>query len=298
MSGVDKPPEPEDYVKGAYAQFCDLMNNTQLDTIRDHIHHYSIESLLGFSYWLHRRVGQTYNDLEYSKSHRLGYFAHTTFTNNMVLCYSSFLALERGLYGPCAANMRPVLESIPKMFYLSYHPDKLLHVLSKDLISGIRDHDEKKRTLEEFRSQHPTYDDFDVDKMIEEVKKKYTFKYFLKAMYFEETASKIEKLYRYLNSNVHPSLLNNTYNYNKESTDMAFVHVKMMLFYNIAIEVDCHMQIKAGVDFPFKKSHEFLNRTGVDLSSKPHMYLLPDNPDLADAANDHLVWSKNRSPHT
>lgn len=278
--------------QSAHARFCAAIQNTQLGTIHGHIRHCSsVDSLLGFTCWLNERVAPTYNDPKYAESNPFGYLAHNTFTNNMMLCHTASLSLERSLYGPCAAVLRPVLESLPKMFYLSYNPGELLRVLAKDRISGIRGRVEQKRELGILRSQNTVHGWFDVDKMIADIKK-YNAGYFRQAMYSEETAFRVKRLYQHLSRAVHPDLHNHTYHYNKHTTDKGFQYVEFMLFYNIVMEVDCHMQIEGVAGFPFKESLEFLNRAMADIARDGALLLLPDHPDLADAAGNHVTLAR------
>lgn len=276
----------------AHTRFCAAMQNTQLGTIRDHIRPCSsVDSLLGFTYWLNEQVAPTYNDPKYAESHPFGYLAHTTFTNNMMLCHVASLSLERALYGPCAAALRPVLESLPKLFYLSYNPGELLHVLAADSLSGIRKPEEQKLKLEILRSQNTVHGWFDVDKTIAKTKK-YNAGYFRQKMYSEETASRIKDLYQHLSSAVHPDLRNHTYRYDKVMTDKGFQHLEFMLFYNIVMEVDCHMQIDGAACFPFEKSREFLNRALADIARDGAFFLTPDHQDLAGAAGNHVTLAR------
>lgn len=139
------------YSGSAYVRWCSKISNMQLMTIRDHIGRYStVESLLGFSDSLNERMMPVYNDSEYKESHPFGYLAHVMFSNNMTQCHASLYSLERSLYNPCAANLRSIWESLPKMFYLSHNTSELPYVVAKDHVNGMREDYQKKQALEQF----------------------------------------------------------------------------------------------------------------------------------------------------
>ena len=264
------------------------MSNTQRQTIHDHSDHCTaVESLLGFSYWLNERVTPIYNDSKHAESHKIGYFAHVTFTNNMVLCYSSLLSLERSLYGPCAATMRPVWESFPKIFYLSYNQEDLFPVLLKDQIPYTQNLKDKKRAVENFLARHTVYGECDIDETIANIKK-YTRQYFLKSLYSKPTISNVNRIYSRLSNAVHANLGNHTYNYDKSTTDVAFLQLELMLFHNIIIEVECNLPNKRTPGFPYKESLEFLNGVWADMSRDKTLLMLPDRPGLDNTAANHI----------
>ncbi|MCH7649377.1 MAG: hypothetical protein IIA83_12340, partial [Thaumarchaeota archaeon] len=139
----------------SYTEFCNKNMNIQLQTIKDNIHHYPIiEDLLGFHYWLDSKIGPIYNETtDYDVQHISEAFIHITFSHNLLSFYTIFLTLERNLLHQVSTHMRTVIESIPKMCYLSFYPSDINDIIIKDRISGIRDLEEKKKELEKFKSE-------------------------------------------------------------------------------------------------------------------------------------------------
>ena len=87
-----------DYFK-SYNEFCNKNMNIQLQTIKDQIYHYPIiEDLLGFHYWLDKKLGPIYNDTKsYDIEHISEAFTHISFSHNILSFYTTLLTLERNL---------------------------------------------------------------------------------------------------------------------------------------------------------------------------------------------------------
>jgi len=273
-----------DYYK-SYDEFCNKNMNIQLQTIKDQIYHYPIiEDLLGFYYWLDEKVGPIYNDTQsYDIEHISEAFTHISFSHNILSFYTIFLTLERNLLHQTKTHMRTILESIPKMNYLAFYPDNINDIIIRDRISGIRNTEDKKNELEKFKTetQISIFKNFNSDEVLERIKGKYYFNWYLDQIYADHTKKPMNILYHDLSNSIHSSLLRPQIKYDKELTDKVLRDVELLLFYNLLAEVEGHKRMISANLFPIKESTEFLEKMRAILVTDGKLpSLFPDHPDI------------------
>lgn len=269
----------------SYTEFCNKNMNIQLQTIKDNIHHYPItEDLLGFHYWLDDKVGPIYNEMTgYDVQHISEAFIHITFSHNILSFYMIFLALERNLVHQAKTHMRTILESIPKMCYLAFYPSDINDIIIKDRISGIRNLEEKKNELEKFKTETrlPVFKNFNSDEVLEKIKGKYFFKWYLDQVYADQTKKSMNVLYRDLSNSVHSSFIRPQIKYDKQITEQGLVDVELLLFYNLVAEIEGHKGMIKAKLFPLKESMEFMEKMRAVLVKDGKLpSLFPDHPDI------------------
>ncbi|CAD6368619.1 hypothetical protein NMT12_120107 [metagenome] len=269
----------------SYTEFCNKNMNIQFQTIKDNIHHYPIvEDLLGFHYWLDEKVAPIYNKTEdYDKQHMSEAFIHISFSHNILSFYTIFLTLEKSLIHQLNSHMRTVLESIPKMCYLSFYPDDVNDIIIKDRISGINDDEKKRNELDKFKteSSFPAFQNFNSDEAINRIKGKYYFKWFLDKVYNEETKKAFSTLYHHLSNSTHSSFMRHQIQYDKELTNKIFEDVELLLFYNLVAEIEGHKRMINSKLFPIKESMVFMEKMRALLVKDGKLAsLFPDHPDI------------------
>ena len=273
-----------DYYK-SYTEFCNKNMNIQLQFIKDQIHHYPIiEDLFGFHYWLDNKLGPIYNETkDYAEKHISEAFTHITFSHNLLSFYTILLTLERNLLHQTKTHLRIILESIPKMNYLAFYPEEINDIIIKDRISGIRDLEEKKSELEKFKIETnvPHFQNFDSDELLQRIKGKYIFNWFLDNVYSDETKKSMKISYKDLSNSTHSSLIRQQFAYDKQFTEKILKDVELFLFYNLLAEIEGHKEMIRSKLFPIKESLEFMEKMRAVLVTDGKLpSLFPDHPDI------------------
>ena len=208
--------------------------NAQLQTIKDQINHYQlIEELLGFHYWLYNKISPIYNKFpDYGIPHKSELFTDITFSQNFLSLYTAFLTIERNLLHTARTNMRTVLESIPKIFYLSLYPNEADYIFIHDIIHGIRDESEKIKKLEKFKSDTKLdiIKQFNPNEIIEQIHDKYYFKWFVRKVYNKETRQAVNNIYSSMSESAHPSFTKSQIQYDKKRIDKMLQDAELLLF--------------------------------------------------------------------
>ena len=274
------------YYYRSYSEFCNRNMNIQLQIIKDHISHYPvIEDLIGFHYWLNDKVAQIYEkDPDYAKQHVTELFIHTTFSHNVLSFYTIFSALEQNMIQQSKMIIRNIIESIPKIFYLSFYPNDFTNIVSRDVILWVKSPEERETRLKEFydTTKLDVFRDIDPKRVIEYVERKYYFKWFTERVYDEATTQSMEKLHRDLSQSTHSNFMKPQPKYDKETTHKMLRDMEILLFYNLVAEIEGHKEmIKAG-QFPMQESNAFLERIRAALVTNGELAnLFPNHPDIA-----------------
>lgn len=276
----------------AYDDFCTITMNAQLRTINDQIHHYPIiEDLLGFNYWLYNKTGTTYNELSgYGTQHLSELFTTVTFSQNFLSLYTIFLTIERNLFHTARASMRTVLESLPKIFYLAFYPNEANYVFLHDIIHGIRTENEKIKKLEEFKSdtQLDIFKQFNSNELIEQIKGKYYFKWFVERVYNEQTKQAVNNIHSNLSGSTHPSFTKPQIQYDEKRINKMLRDTELLLFYNIVAEIEGHSNMIESNLFPLQESVTFMEKMRSVLVQEGRLAsLFPDHPDIASRVRFH-----------
>ena len=177
--------------------------------------------------------------------------------------------------------LRVILESIPKMYYMSFFPSEAAQIMCADYVSGTRDNERKKKIkyfVEVIWKDLPYYD---VSNMIKAIKNKYYFKWYLKKIYTEKTSKPMIQIHSDWNTSAHPSLARSLPEYNKKNTSNEINSLKLLLYYNIAAEIEGQKRITANDAFTRNESIQFLDKMAERISQNGNIgSLFPDNPDI------------------
>lgn len=276
----------------AYDEFCTKTMNAQSQTIADQINHYKIiEDLLGFHYWLYNKISPIYNQVpDYGIRHKSELFTDGAFSQNFLSLYTIFLTIERNLLHTARANMRTVLESIPKIFYLSFYPNEADSIFIHDILHGIRDENEKIRKLEKFKSDTKldSFKRLNSNEIIEQIKGKYYFKWFVKEVYNEQTGQAVNNIYSSMSESTHPSFTQSQIQYDKERIDKMLRDTELLLFYNLVAEIEGHSNMIETNLFPFQESWTFMEKMRSMLVQEGRLVsLFPDHRDIVSRVRVH-----------
>lgn len=261
-------------------EFWDDMAEARLYVIRNHAYHYQdVDMLVRFQHRLHRLLGPFYAGARRrGESHCPSALIHRMFAFNMMTAYHAVVALESNWTRQCVANIRNVIEAVPKMYYCKLCPDEAINVEAKDVIHGIedRDEDKKRRMLEDWKSRGPICDikDTSVDTMIERTKCKYGFGWFMDCLYDGKSKDAICRVRDDLSKVVHADTRNIHRPYNRNEIDVCFGHVKGMMFANIAAETEGHREADAVPEFPLKECRKFIGMMGQRLLKTNEIHIL------------------------
>jgi len=276
----------------SYGDFCTKIANIQSQTIKDQVAHYTIiTDLLGFTYWLQKETATIHNQhADYGMKHIHEICIDVAFSHNFLSLYMAFLAIERNLLHQARAEMRTVFESIPKIFYLSLHPNELDCMLIRDEINGIRDEAAKRKKIEDFKSGVgiPAFKSMDTDGILRRCKGKYNFDWILKNVYDERTTKIAKGFYSSLSDSVHARFTKSMPSYNKEAIHKTLRDVEFLLFYNIVAEIEGHGDMIGSGLFPFDESRAFVDKTlAVLKTDEGFPSLFPDHQSIATRVRVH-----------
>jgi len=195
-----------------HKEFCNLheiYNNNDLKSIENHLPHYEIiKETLGFQSWLNAKVGNMYNkNLEYAKQHFSEASVHGLFTLNLLSLYSAFLTLSRNLINQTVTNIRTVYESLPKMYYVSFHPEDCGKILLREHIEG-----KKGRSREILRSSKvkkicEIYGIEYSEELLNELNKKFDYSWIRRRIYSEGQIEQQRKTYGLFSTSSHGSMI-------------------------------------------------------------------------------------------
>lgn len=280
------------YYYKQYNELCHITMDMQLHTIKNHIVHYPIiEDLLGFHCYLYNNITSVYNQsTDYDAQHLHEVFTGVTFSHNLLSLFTTLLTVERNLFHQARTNMRIVLESIPKIFYLSFYPDELDCMIIHDLIAGIRTEKEKIEKIEEFKANtnFSPFKNINSDEIIDKCKGKYNFKWIVKNIYTQKNTQTLNNLHSSMSTSTHSSFIKSQMPYDRKSTDKMFQDLALLLFYNLIAVMAGHKDmIEAGL-FPFSKSKVFVEKMRSMLVQDGRLpFLFPDHPEIVSKVNIH-----------
>lgn len=266
---------------------CELLDS-RLRTIKNHIANYEdLEELLGFQSYLNVRFVTFYRqnqDTEWVKKNMAGLSAHVLFSYNILSLYSALHSIECDLIHSAAASLRTVHEAVPKMYYLSLHPEEVGEIMVHEKIHMNRYNDARKILQEEECQdylngevlQFPTSNDF------QEFTRKYRPSFFRKKLYDEKRKDGIDRLYEKLSNSSHANITRNktATEYNPQNTEVFFEFLKSMSYFNIEAYVESNFALLARLNIA-DESRDFLNimakRLGDIISG---VYFMPNKDDL------------------
>ena len=256
--------------------------NIQLRVIKDHIQHYEdLNNFFGFHYWLQDNVATSLNNVDDPAKFAPEAFIHTAFQQNFLTASGVLSELEKNNIHSARMMLRVILESIPKMYYTSFFPNEIAQIMCADYTSGYRRLEREKKVKHFVKSIWKGHARTNINKMLNDIKDKYYFPWYLKKIYLEDTSKPMIELHSHLNTSAHPSFTRSLPEYNKENTDNEIRHLELLLYYNIAAEMEGQKRIIASDIFTRNESMQFLNKMAKRISKNGQfVYLFPNNPDI------------------
>lgn len=265
------------------------MMGDRLRTIRDHIAHYEdVDELMGFQYWLHGRLAPFHTGpRERAAKHVPEMLIHGMFGSNVMRLYHALVALEGNWVYQCEANMRGVMESVPKMYYCRLHRNEAIYVRASDVVRYIKDEHAKREVLKKWiaDSKLDAIKKMSVDHIIGRIGKtgrKYDFKWMAKCLYTDSDRNAMRITWHKLSGSAHPSTQNEYGPYDAERAEECLVRMKGMLLSNVAAEIEGHREAAGAADLPLEKCAEFVCGMGRRLGLQDGRHLLrPSAPSEA-----------------
>ena len=120
---------------------CESRMAQTMKFIEDNIREYLLfEKILGYQYEINQKVAPIYNQ-KYMEPQSVQTFTNQDLAENTVfdLCarnieylFAAKVLLEKKDLHALASTIRPIYESIPKMFYILHHVDETFYIICKD----------------------------------------------------------------------------------------------------------------------------------------------------------------------
>lgn len=226
--------------KESYENFMNILTDAHVVSCNDNRDHCKdINKLIGFSISLQQKMMPIIKAQKDIRELASEHYIQNLFFLNLLSCYESELSTLKGLYIQAARHHRPVLESFPKISYLASHPNETLYVIAKDHVTGIRDNNEIIDKLNELKTSifAPLFDGITMSVVRKKLIKKYTYPWYNTQVYSSDYKSTVEKYFHTISATMHanPNYYYYGYNgYNKEITNSDLIHIKSLLFLNIA----------------------------------------------------------------
>jgi len=193
----------ESYFKDFYDFHQFHLDKNQV-IIKNHIEDIlKIEELLGFQFWLSKKIVNKTKLIKKEELTRIGLVQNLYFRNVLYL-YAAFEVIQKGLPSPCFNNLRAVHESLLKLFYLFCFPDKTGNIVD----------DENGKT---FRFSH---------------------NHLMQSLYSDTKQIEINRTYKILCSPSHSGLdgLIHNVDYSEIQTQKCLKFIQALSFYNILAE--------------------------------------------------------------
>ena len=241
---------------------------------KKHSRHYPVlEILFGFHYWLHNQINPIYQEQkdEWYSTPRI---MHVLFMNNFSVACSVLQAFESNSLMTASPLLRNILETIVKMEYLAFHPDELDNMIYADAVIGAKA-GEKKKIITEI-SKDLTEEKCDEQAILERIKRKYYFKWYLKELYGDPnsntgpykhfsqlTHSSMDKIHQqlaWMHSHKASNLLcSDRSNYDYEIWDTVLYHLELLLLRNIMAEWEGNKKTITKDRFLYTELTSFVN---------------------------------------
>ncbi len=299
----------QNYFK-AYCEAREKISNYKNMIIKNHISHYEIlEELLGFQYSLSNEFAKYYQEHpdkdDLIKHHFTALSGELLFGYNIQFLQISLESLEIGYIHPAASNLRSVFEAIPKMYYMSFYPERTFPILIHEIVKEF----EYEDAIKELKKVE--YKKFLIDKTIpftnnenfKKFKKKYRPSWIRKQVYDDEKilpmdeamidpiedvkeythVRLLQSLYGTLSDSSHANLMRNkaAVDYSQVDTNFFFGLLKNMSYFNIHAFLETSIEIIGEIG-RIRSSTEFLNHIAAKYKTMtPSGYLLPSNSNLS-----------------
>ena len=266
----------------SYTEWHKVISGIKQRVIKDHIQHYEdLKNLFGFHYWLQDNVATLLDSVKDPIKFASEAFIHTTFQQNFLTASDVQSALEKDHISSARMMLRVILESIPKMYYVCFFPNEAAQIMCADYVSGCRKLAREKKVKYFVGSVWKGHPRIDANKMLGDINDKYYFQWYLKKIYVAKTREAMIELHSELNTSAHPSLVRPLPEYNKENTANEINRLKLLLYYNIAAEIEGQKHITANDAFTRNKSIVFADKMARQISQNGNIdSLFPDHPDI------------------
>lgn len=294
-----------------FKEYNDAQTHISLNkqkVIQNHISNYQIlEEALGFQYYLNGKFFEYYKSNLDTKELLNEHFAelsiHLLFFYNVMSLQTAFNTLECGFIHQSAVNLRTVYEGIPKMYYISFFPEKVREITVHEYIHPFRYEDaieklKDKKYPEDLNEETLSFDEkteyqewkkyqdllngetlpFNVKKEYQEWKKMYTPAWFRNQLYTEERVKKLHKLYGRLSASTHANISRNetAVEYTFADTDLFFQLMKSLSYFNLEAYLEGNYQLLCKMNLQ-PDVLTFLNRMANNLETIiEDVYFLPN----------------------
>ena len=310
-----------DYNLG-YRTLCGYTTQRQMEFIHDNIQHYPLyEKLLGFQRQMHNTITAVYN--EYSSQIKSKNSNNedqiVTEMGISVLCgfnirylFEALHPLEHGDIHVTASIIRPVYESIPKIFYVFRHPEDIHSIMCKEdfeiwLTHRKYDdflHDRKrlntKQYLEEFlKTDGKRYfknKNYKMDKsFFNDFTHKFNNAWYRKQIYTNESLQMQDNFYSSLSSSSHANIIR--YEMNEETNSLIYENFMKILvdltYHNLFVYVNSCSRALREIN-ELEDTLAFVLQTHQELKNYLRMtYLYPDVPEYMKGFE---IYPSSRSP--
>ena len=258
-----------DHVAG-YQEITNKRQNSVMKLIETDIDNLQLfEKILGFQYEIHKKASpiiqnkhdQLTNDQKYTKTHLAKYMTFNLCAYNVEYIFIAMESLMGNHLHAAFNTIRPVYESIPKIFYICHCPKDAFYILLQEQYNLKRTYIEHERfkkglkngigILEEFLSQarKPSLaNDCNMDaRYVDKKFNKLTNKHYRKQVYTDEQLIMQNETYAVLSSNSHANanrfdrfVIDNNENRSKFTKILADV-----AFFNFYLLANiCHEELK------------------------------------------------------
>ena len=304
-----------------YRNQCEYGTQMQNKFIKNNIDGYPLyEKLLGFQYRMNEAVAPIYTKKMDENKLRDGTIGDDKFITEMTisnLCGLNFEYLFHAI-APCEKNannvmsnmIRPIYESIPKMFYLLRHPEDIHIILCKELFfnqlstqkyNNVKNN--KKLTLREnfteflktdgknLASHIPTTDDF-----FKNFNRNYNAAWYRNQIYTHESLNLQHACYSSLSTSSHANIQRTVlYDTPNPFTKNAMKILTHLTFFNLFLYVNSCWKILQQLN-EYVDTRKFVMETHQKLKSHLEMtYLYPDKSEyLEDLVIKPAVRNKQR----
>ena len=256
-----------DHFQG-FKKICDSRSVTQQEFIKDNISCYPIfEKILGYQYEINQSISAIYNE-----KHTLKNCDNPGIIQQMLMKSSVFnlcaynieylsqamTSLEHNNLHVFADIIRPVYESIPKMFYMLHHPEEIELVIAKELFkpwSSRKKYDcfmsnisiSKAELITMFVQENSqTLSKFD-NRVIEELLKgrddKFSNAWYRKQVYSDKFLKLQDYEYGILSASTHANIFrsHDYEKYDKKQNKIFMIMLRDLSFFNLYIQFNaCH----------------------------------------------------------
>lgn len=226
---------------------------------KDHATHCKdINELIGFSNYIHITMGPIFKDPNNTLKLEYEIYIKNSFLNNMLSFYESKQSTLKSLYLQALRQIRPALESYPKLIYLASDPNEILYVIAKDHVGGIRDELDIAKALDELQmKKSDLFNNSDMLKIRTRLKKSYTPEWYCRHITEKNLDLVLREFTNSISFVMHADPKSTHYVYDPIRTNKLLTMIRCYLYLNIsAVTIVWENYSK---EFPLEETKKFLD---------------------------------------